>query len=163
DDLAQRLLVGEELLGHRGAEHRHLAPVQLLGLGEEAPGGHLHPVRVDPLRRAAHEQHVGRSLVLRGGDLLVRHVLGGRDSAAGQMPDSRPTNAAKPTPKSTVSGRAAASSGDTAATVLAAPRPTAVPTAPPTADSTTASSRNCTTMVRRRAPMARRTPISRVR
>ena len=48
-------------------------------------------------------------------------------------------------------------------TTLAVPSPTTVPSSPPTADTADASMRNCITMVRLRAPSARRMPISRVR
>jgi hypothetical protein len=44
-------------------------------------------------------------------------------------------------------------------TTLASPSPRSVLIVPPIADTAAASRRNCTTMVRRRAPSARRTPI----
>ena len=43
------------------------------------------------------------------------------------------------------------------------PSPSASPSAPPKTESTSASIRNCDTICARRAPMARRIPISRVR
>ncbi len=45
----------------------------------------------------------------------------------------------------------------------AAPMPATMPTIPPSRLSTTASTRNCTSTSRRRAPIASRRPISRVR
>ena len=79
------------------------------------------------------------------------------------MPNTKPTRAAKPTPANTVRGCTAAVRLVRAATSLARPSPTAVPMTPPNAETVEASRRNWMTMVRRRAPSARRTPISRVR
>ena len=66
-------------------------------------------------------------------------------------------------PSATAEGVAAAASGVRSATSCATPRPSAVPTAPPSAATIDDSMRNWSRMVRRRAPSARRTPISRVR
>src|ERR1700674_969826 len=57
----------------------------------------------------------------------------------------------------------AGSDGNTAGTIVVMSAPSKSPITPPTAVSMTASSVNCTRMSRLRAPMALRTPISRVR
>ena len=120
------------------------------------------------------ERAEGQPQVVQEGDELAHRLI--RSGALPRGPGSRrapparcrtagPPAAAKPTPPTTVSGcTAAASAWSPATTTFAAPSPTAVPRWPrPPRTRCDASMRNWNTMVRLRAPSARRTPISRVR
>src|SRR4051812_45296249 len=82
---------------------------------------------------------------------------------AGYKPDRIPT--AIDTPMASTSDDAVTTVGQRAytATARAMPMPMPTPHRPPSALMENDSTRNCSTMSARRAPMARRTPISRVR
>jgi len=92
--------------------------------------------------------------------------MGSRRAAfmAGQRPKNRPTLVATTKPATTdQSGTVEGKLGTKARMRKLSRQPTVIPITPPEPVSTTASSRNCQAMSRRRAPIALRTPISRVR
>ena len=74
-----------------------------------------------------------------------------------------PVIAAKPNASATASGDTAVGHPCHNVTPRATPNPTAIPMPPPNRLNTTASTRNCRSTSRPRAPIAIRNPISRVR
>ncbi len=79
------------------------------------------------------------------------------------MPKKMPMEAEKPRPSANDHQGSDTGKPDTRFTSKPMALPISTPSKPPTLVSTAASMRNCTRISRRRAPMALRTPISRVR